>query len=34
MQGGGWAKAEAEKQIKALGAEIENLGKKLKAPKK
>jgi hypothetical protein len=34
MQGGGWAKAEAEKQIQALGGEIENLGKKLKAPKK
>lgn len=34
IQGGGWAKAEAEKQIKALGVEIDNWGKKIKSSKK
>jgi hypothetical protein len=34
IQGAGWADTEAEKQIKALGVEIDKLGKKVKASKK
>ena len=34
IQGGGYVNTEAEKGIKALGVEIDKLGKKVKAPKK